>query len=103
MSVILKGLSMPKSCSECKLSFDSYNNDTQVFCYSNHITESINDYTNRRHPKCPLQSIDDLISNVKKEYITEGQVYSGEFFSDDAENINYGVNKAIESIQKFCK
>ena len=103
MSVIIKGLSMPKSCSECKLSFDSYNDDIQVFCYSHNITESVHNYTNKRHPKCPLQSIDDLISDVKKEGITEGQVYSGEFFSDDAENINYGINKAIECIQKFYK
>ena len=44
--------------------------------------------------------IEDIKAEIKSQLITHGQVIEGEYFPDDAENINYGLNTALEIIDK---
>lgn len=48
----------------------------------------------------PMSVIEDIKAEIKSELITHGQVIEGEYFSDDAGNINFGLNKALKIIDK---
>ena len=47
-----------------------------------------------------LSIIEDIKAEIKSQLITHGQVIEGEFYPDDAEYINYGLNTALEIIDK---
>ena len=48
---------MPKSCANCPLTFISYDNDYDYFCIFFDVKEPIQDYTDSRHPNCPLLQV----------------------------------------------
>lgn len=50
-----------------------------------------------------LEAWEQYKAEIQKNLITHGQVVEGEYFSEDAENINYGLNKAISIIDKHLK
>ena len=51
----------------------------------------------------PKSVIEDIKAEIKEELITHGQVIEGEYFSEDAENINFGLNKALEIINNHIR
>ena len=76
-------------CHDCK----EY--DTEKHCchrYSSFIRESLQDKVD--------SVLEDIKAEIASNLITHGQVIEGEYFSDDAENINYGLKKALEIIDK---
>ena len=48
----------------------------------------------------PMSVIEDIRTEIEEELITHGQVIEGEYFSEDAGNINFGLNKALNIIDK---
>ena len=47
-----------------------------------------------------LSVFDDIKAEISSKLITHGQVIDGEYFAEDAEYINYGLNMALEIIDK---
>ena len=87
--VIITGMDMPDTCKECRKesSFQVVGIDCAFL----------------NHKDCPLKSVNGLIAEIKSKAITHGQVVEGEYFAEDAENINYGLDMAIEIIKEYCK
>lgn len=50
-----------------------------------------------------LEAWEKVKEEIKSSLITHGQVVEGEYFADDAESINYGLNKASEIITEHLK
>ena len=44
--------------------------------------------------------LDDIKAEISSNLITDGQVIEGEYFAEDAEYINHGLNMALEIIDK---
>ena len=44
--------------------------------------------------------LDDIRQEIESNLITHGQVIEGEFYPVDAENINYGIRKALAIIDQ---
>ena len=94
MAVIIEGMQMPGSCREC---------EWRKKCpHWNRRSLWKEEYMRKRADDCHLKSVDGLIEKMQSCFITHGQVIEGEFFSDDAENYNLGLEKAIEIIREYC-
>ena len=65
--------------------------DFSAIYNGNHIAKAIKNGT-------PL---DDIKSEISSKLITHGQVIEGEYFAEDAEYINHGLNMALEIINKY--
>ena len=53
MSILIKGMEMPKSCSECDLRVLTVGFDIQCAISG----ETVDDYYFSRHPKCPIVEV----------------------------------------------
>lgn len=53
MSVLIKGMEMPKSCSKCDLRVIAIGLDFQCAISG----ETVDDYYSSRHPKCPIVEV----------------------------------------------
>lgn len=60
MSVIVKGMDMPKSCNDCPMFHTEYYGD---YCA---VLDVLVDYTNK-HTDCPLVDIKPLIDSIEVE------------------------------------
>lgn len=74
MSVLIKGMEMPKCCSECDLRVIAIGLDYQCAISG----ETVDDYYSIRHPKCPIVKVptphgrlidaDELKKNMRNYY-----------------------------------
>ena len=74
MSILIKGMEMPKSCNKCDLRVIAIGLDFQCAISG----ETVDDYYSSRHPKCPLVEIptphgrlidaDELKKNMRNYY-----------------------------------
>lgn len=53
MSILIKGMEMPKSCSKCDLRVIAIGLDFQCAISG----ETVDDYYSSRHPKCPIVKV----------------------------------------------
>ena len=78
MSVLIKGMEMPKSCEQCKMfNLVKFINDFMC-CANDEWHEADFDYHNKRHPDCPiveaptphgrLIDADELKKNMRNYY-----------------------------------
>ena len=51
----------------------------------------------------PMSVIEDIKAEIEAKFITHGQVVDGEYFAEDAEYINHGLNMALEIIDKHIR
>ena len=56
MAVLINNRKCPNSCEDCDLVYISYHNDDDFFCIFREVEGSINEYTENRHPNCPLET-----------------------------------------------
>lgn len=48
-----------------------------------------------------IKELEKIKAEIQAEQITDGQVYNGEYFSDDALNINYGISICLDILDKY--
>lgn len=69
MSVLIRGMAMPSSCSACPLCYDLMECSASDIMFFNNMKEQSFDFCTERHPDCPLieaKEVDDL-----REYIQQ--------------------------------
>ena len=57
MSVYIKGMEMPKNCSDCPMCYDMMEctvGTPRIGFYKNEMKKDPFDFCNERHPRCPL-------------------------------------------------
>lgn len=70
----------------------SMEKDTTSYPWTIHLYDAVKTAT-------PLEKVlEEITGEIEENLITDGQVIEGEFFADDAENINYGLNVALKII-----
>lgn len=96
MSVIITGESLPNTCGHCGGCYDYKEN--KFFCSLSAEAFDIGIKT-KRPKKCPLKSIDGLISSIQKEIDRD----IGGTDPNGVQMYKIGLQVAINVIKGYCK
>ena len=95
MSVLIKGMEMPKSCYDCDLAFQDQDSEHNVYwlCGVNHQNASMWE----RLPNCPLIELpphgrlidaDNLLTDKSINIIGKGMIFGGQYVFSESEIVN---------------
>ena len=74
MSVLIKGMEMPKNCSDCPLCYDMMECSVSVIRFFK-VKKQAFDFSTERHPNCPLVPVPEH-GRLKKRVVYRGDVFN---------------------------